>query len=180
MQGFSIPAVPVVETVIPNPKLRLLDQVSEVMLLRHYSMRTEQTYSDWVRRGVQFHQMQRREEMLSAEPKIEAFLSELAVKGPVAVSTQNQAFNARRKNANIERPTSNAEPREPSSTFDVRRWTFGVRSLLTGADIPAASDMLTSPSTPMVCAIHMGDSPGLRRGCAVHARCRQGGPEPKC
>jgi hypothetical protein len=39
------------------------------------------------------------------------FLSELAVKGQLAVSTQNQGFNARRKNANIERPTSNAEPR---------------------------------------------------------------------
>jgi hypothetical protein len=45
---------------------------------------------------------------------------------------------------------------------------------------PAASDKLTSASMPMVCAIHMGDSPGLRRGCAVHARCRQGRTEPKC
>src|ERR1019366_8011346 len=78
----------------PNPKLKLLDQVSEVMRLKHYSIRTEQTYSDWVRRYVQFHPMQRREEMLPAEPKIEAFLSELAVEGQVAVSTQNQAFGA--------------------------------------------------------------------------------------
>jgi hypothetical protein len=92
MQGISIPPQPIVETVVPNPKLRLLDQISEVMRLKHYSIRTEQTYSDWVRRYVQFHQMQRREEMLPAEPKIEAFLSELAVNGHVAVSTQNQAF----------------------------------------------------------------------------------------
>ncbi len=35
-----------------------------------------------------------REKMLPAEPKIEAFLSELAVEGNEAVSTQNQAFNA--------------------------------------------------------------------------------------
>ena len=93
-QGFSIPAMPVVETVIPNSKLKLLDQISEVMRLKHYSIGTEQTYSDWVRRFVQFHQMQRREELLPAAPKIEAFLSELAVKGQVAVSTQNQAFGA--------------------------------------------------------------------------------------
>src|ERR1035441_7303335 len=33
---------------------------------------------------------------------------------------------------------------------------------------PAASDKPTSPSMPMVCAIHMGDSPGLRRPCAVY------------
>ena len=45
---------------------------------------------------------------------------------------------------------------------------------------PAASDKPASPSMPMVCAIHVGDSPGLRRGCAVHARCRQGRPELKC
>jgi hypothetical protein len=93
-QGFSIPATPIVETVIPNPKLKLLDQISEVMRLKHCSIRTEQTYSDWVRRYVQFNQMQRLGEMLPAEPKIEAFLSELAVKGQVAVSTQNQAFGA--------------------------------------------------------------------------------------
>ena len=38
--------------------------------------------------------MKARGEMLPAEPKIEAFLSDLAVRGKVAVSTQNQAFNA--------------------------------------------------------------------------------------
>jgi integrase len=38
--------------------------------------------------------MKSREEMLPAEPKIETFLSDLAVRGQVAVSTQNQAFNA--------------------------------------------------------------------------------------
>ena len=31
MQGISIPPAPIVETVIPNPKLKLLDQISEVM-----------------------------------------------------------------------------------------------------------------------------------------------------
>ena len=92
MQGFSTPAAPIVETVVPNPKLKLLEQITEVMWLKHYSIRTERTYADWVRRYVVFHKMQRREEMLPAEPKIEAFLSELAVKGRVAVSTQNQAL----------------------------------------------------------------------------------------
>ena len=31
------------ESVIPNPKLKLLDQVREVMRLKHYSIRTERT-----------------------------------------------------------------------------------------------------------------------------------------
>jgi hypothetical protein len=29
---------------IPNPKLKLLDQVSEVMRFKHYSIRTERSY----------------------------------------------------------------------------------------------------------------------------------------
>jgi len=30
------------ELVVPNPKLKLMDQVQEVMRLRHYAIRTEQ------------------------------------------------------------------------------------------------------------------------------------------
>jgi integrase len=43
------------EAVVPNPKLRLLDQVREVLRLRHYSIRTEQSYCDWIRRYIRFH-----------------------------------------------------------------------------------------------------------------------------
>jgi integron integrase len=92
-QAWVAPA-PGYESVIPNPKHKLLDQIREVMRLKHYSIRTERTYCEWVRRYVRFHQMKGREEMLPAEPKMEAFLSSLAVDGKVAVSTQNQAFNA--------------------------------------------------------------------------------------
>ena len=81
--------------VIPNPKLKLLDQVREVMRLKHYSIRTERCYCDWIRRYIRFHKMRSREE-LTREPraKLELFLSSLAVRGQVAASTQNQAFNA--------------------------------------------------------------------------------------
>ncbi len=80
--------------ITPNPKLKLLDQVREVMRLKHYSLRTETSYCDWIRRYVKFHKMRSREELLPAEEKMELFLSDLAVNGHVAVSTQNQAFNA--------------------------------------------------------------------------------------
>ena len=43
------------ELIVPNPKLKLLDQVREVMRLRHYSIRTEQCYCDWIRRYIKFH-----------------------------------------------------------------------------------------------------------------------------
>ncbi len=42
------------EAIIPNPKLKLMDQVREVMRLKHYSIRTERSYSDWIRRYVHF------------------------------------------------------------------------------------------------------------------------------
>ena len=49
---FPIPAPVAFESVIPNPKLKLLDQLREVMRLKHYSIRTETAYGDWIRRYV--------------------------------------------------------------------------------------------------------------------------------
>jgi hypothetical protein len=81
------------ERIIPNPKLKLLDQLSEVTRFKHYSIRTERGYCDWIRRYIHFHKMRLREEM-SQEPKakMELFLSDLAVNGQVAAATQNQAL----------------------------------------------------------------------------------------
>ena len=80
--------------VVPNPKLKLMDQVREVLRLKHYSIRTERCYCDWIRRYIRFHQMKAREELMPGTAKVETFLSDLAVNGHVAASTQNQAFNA--------------------------------------------------------------------------------------
>jgi hypothetical protein len=80
--------------VVPNPKGRILDQVREVMRLRHYSLSTERSYCDWIKRYIRFHGMRSREELAEGGPKVETFLSHLAVEGKVAASTQNQAFNA--------------------------------------------------------------------------------------
>ena len=38
------------EGVIPNPNLKLLDQVREVMRFKHYSLLTERTYREWIKR----------------------------------------------------------------------------------------------------------------------------------
>jgi integron integrase len=80
------------EGFIPNPKLKLLDQVSEVMRFKHYSLRTETTYREWIRRFILFHGKRHPREM--GPPEVERFLSDLAVTRKVAASTQNQAFNA--------------------------------------------------------------------------------------
>jgi Phage integrase, N-terminal SAM-like domain len=73
---------------------KLLDEVRTVLRLQHYSMHTERSYVEWIIRFVRFHGMRSREDLFPAEPKIEAFLTDLAVHGNVAAATQNQAMNA--------------------------------------------------------------------------------------
>jgi integron integrase len=70
----------------------LLDRVRDRIRLKHYSIRTEQAYCDWIRRFIIFHG-KRHPSGLGA-PEVEAFLTSLAVRGQVAASTQNQAKSA--------------------------------------------------------------------------------------
>jgi integrase len=106
--------VPVMrEAVIPTPKKKLLDQVREVMRLKHYSIRTEQTYISWIRRYLIFHRDHPHLDPTLSPPsegaerekkwrhprelgaaEIESFLTDLAVQRRVSSSTQNQALNA--------------------------------------------------------------------------------------
>ncbi|WP_310451544.1 integron integrase [Sulfuritalea sp.] len=74
-----------------NPP-KLLDQVREKLRVKHYAIRTEQTYVDWIRRYILFHDKRHPKEMGAAD--VEAFLTHLAVAGKVASSTQNQAKSA--------------------------------------------------------------------------------------
>ena len=71
---------------------RLLDRLGEKIRLKHYSIRTEEAYANWVRRFVFYHGRRHPGEMGAAE--VEAFLKHLAVEGKVAASTQNQAKSA--------------------------------------------------------------------------------------
>jgi integrase len=73
-------------------KPRLLDQVRERCRVKHYSIRTEQRYCDWIRRYILFHGKRHPSHMGKSE--IEAFLTHLAVQRNVAPSTQNQALAA--------------------------------------------------------------------------------------
>jgi site-specific recombinase XerD len=75
-------------------KGKLLDEVRRKMRLLHYSIHTERSYCDWIRRFVKFHRMKSRDDLAGGEAKIEAFLTHLAVDQSIAPSTQNQAMNA--------------------------------------------------------------------------------------
>jgi integron integrase len=73
-------------------KPKLLDQVRDVMRRRHYSIRTEQVYIDWIKRFILYHDKRHPKEM--AEEQVAAFLTHLARDRDVAPSTQNQALSA--------------------------------------------------------------------------------------
>ena len=73
-------------------KPKLLDQVRAVLRLKHYSLRTEESYVDWIKRFILFHGKRHPKEM--AEAEIVMFLSHLATERQVAASTQNQALSA--------------------------------------------------------------------------------------
>jgi len=73
---------------------KILDEVRDVMRLHHYSIHTERTYCDWIKRYIRHHNMISRQDLINGEAKIEAFLTHLAVDKAVAPSTQNQAMNA--------------------------------------------------------------------------------------
>jgi len=66
--------------------------MSEAIRLKHYSLRTEETYLDWVRRYILFHNKRHPKDMGTEE--IQNFLTHLATEKKVAASTQNQALSA--------------------------------------------------------------------------------------
>ncbi|MDH4275851.1 MAG: integron integrase [Gammaproteobacteria bacterium] len=69
-----------------------LRTVRDAIRVRHYSIRTEQSYVDWIKRYIYFHNKKHPVDM--GEPEVAAYLTHLAVKRNVAPSTQNQALNA--------------------------------------------------------------------------------------
>lgn len=73
-------------------KPRLIDQTRNVMRLHHYSIRTEETYIQWIKRFIFFHNKRHPKEM--GEKEIRSYLTHLAVDKHVAASTQNQALSA--------------------------------------------------------------------------------------
>lgn len=77
----------------PDPNLKLLDQVRQVLRYYHYAYRTEQTYCDWIVRYIKFFNSQKHPKDMGKR-EIEIFLSHLATKENVAASTQRQALNA--------------------------------------------------------------------------------------
>ena len=87
--GFVAAIVPVASA---GDKPKLLDQVRDVIRRKHYNIRTEQAYVDWIKRFIIYHN--KRHPAGMAEDDIAQFLTHLARDLNVAASTQNQALSA--------------------------------------------------------------------------------------
>jgi site-specific recombinase XerD len=75
-----------------NHKPKLLDHVRQKIRIKHYSIRTEQAYIDWIKRFILFHQ--KRHPASMGPQEVRMFLSHLAIEHHVAASTQRQAWSA--------------------------------------------------------------------------------------
>lgn len=73
-------------------KAKLLDQVRDRIRLKHFSIRTEQAYTAWIRRFILFNGKRHPAEM--GEREVTEFLTYLARDRNVAASTQNSALSA--------------------------------------------------------------------------------------
>lgn len=92
MTGNIQTALEVIQPAATAKPKKLLEELRETIRLKHYSLKTEQTYVNWVKRYIFFHQKRHPKEMGATE--VGAFLKHLAVDQNVAAKTQNQALNA--------------------------------------------------------------------------------------
>lgn len=72
--------------------MRLMERVQNKIRFKQYSLRTERTYMEWIRRFILFHKKRHPDQM--GAPEVESFLTHLAVNGKVSASTQNVALSA--------------------------------------------------------------------------------------
>lgn len=90
MNWPSTPPKRPLERLVPNPKLRFLDQCREVCRFKRFAHRTEEAYVQWIRRFIVWSGKRHPREMGAAE--VRGFLTHLAAERQVAASTQNQAL----------------------------------------------------------------------------------------
>jgi hypothetical protein len=68
---------------------KILDDMRDVMQRRHYSIRTEWSYCEWVKRFVLHFNMKSRDDLTKGEKKIETYLIFLAGGSNVRSATGN-------------------------------------------------------------------------------------------
>jgi len=76
----------------PKNEKKLLDQYLDAIRVKQYSARTGETYMQWVREYILYHNKRHPKEM--SETEINQFISYLVGERKVSASTQNQAISA--------------------------------------------------------------------------------------
>ena len=71
---------------------QLLDDIARAIKFKHYSPKTGQAYTRWIRQFILFHGKRHPGDLGAVE--VSRFLSYLATDREVAASTQNQALSA--------------------------------------------------------------------------------------
>jgi hypothetical protein len=117
---------------------KLLDQVRIAIRTRHYSIRTEASYVDWVRRYILFHQKKHPKDMGAAE--IQAFLlqqarTRAAVKFTLHPNAGNADSGTARHHAHCRHDPSPQTHRQPRA-----RWY-----LLVNANVDSRISDLETP-----------------------------------
>jgi len=77
----------------PDPELKLMDQVVQVLRYHHYSYRTEKTYCNWIVKYLKFFNYDKHPKDMGKN-EIEHFLSHMATHNNVSSATQRQATSA--------------------------------------------------------------------------------------
>jgi hypothetical protein len=77
----------------PDPNLKLMDQVVQVLRYHHYAYRTEKIYCEWIVRFLKFYNYKKHPKYMG-KAEIEQFLSYLAVERKISAATQQQATTA--------------------------------------------------------------------------------------
>ena len=122
---------------------RLLDRVRARIRYLHYSVQTEKTYVQWIRRYILFHNKRHPADMGADE--ITAFLNHLALSARVSASTQNQALNAI---VFMYKHVFERDVEEFSGLLRVRR-PKRLPVVLTGTEVAAVLAHLTDPHLTM-------------------------------
>ena len=89
---YNHPATPLINRTSDAQPPRLLDQVRARIRVKHYALRTEQVYVDWITRCIKHFDKRHPRDLTAAQ--VERYLSYLASEREVAASTQNQAKSA--------------------------------------------------------------------------------------
>ena|ERR1700730_14335526 len=97
-------------------KPKLLDQVRQLMRLRHYSLRTEEAYVGWIRRYILFHGKRHPRDL--GEEAVSKFLSSLAIESPETFSRVQRRWA---EMLAVSQPTSARKSKSIGGRMDLTR-----------------------------------------------------------